>query len=298
MKTIITSLVIVSFLTYGCEVIEMDPVPASVDGFCMMSDNKVIVSHNDFEYYDFSTHLIYLKDNKSFSEDIQGIAGFTVYADCVKIYSGVTLPSFSSLLTAGPVINTFPSFYGDYIISIDFISIKDSLGNVTPDPRGDARIIEALKKYDQYRSGLDCEIISVHYSQNNVTVELRLTNSDSFNYYYLDPYKMGVGLFHLFTNGLYLYDFTNKQNYTHQIGIVEPVPCYAWKTDWLSLIRSKESKKIIFTYDKFEIVPPGLYRATFVFPGLSSQVDKEDIQHDNGRIWLGEVKVIKEINID
>ena len=31
-----------------------------------------------------------------------------------------------------------------------------------------------------------------------------LYNPDTLDYYYLDPDKMGIGLFHYFTNGLYL----------------------------------------------------------------------------------------------
>lgn len=294
MRTINSFLFFIVFLTISCEKNNTD----SLDGFCIVSNNNVVLSHNDFEYYDYSSHLIYMKNNKSFANDIEEIGRFTVYADGVEIYSGSTLTRASSFLPLGPVILTQPSSYGDYIIPIGFIQIFDSLGNVIPDPREDVRIIEALQKYDQYHSGLNCEINSVQYSSpNNVVIELQLNNNDSFDYYYLDPDKMGVNLFHYFTNGLYLRDFTNRNVFTHKIETIHPEPWDTWKIEWLSVIKSNETKIITLTYDSFENVTPGDYKATFSFPGLS-HINKEDIQQNNGNIWLGELDVIKDITIE
>lgn len=301
MRTTNTFLLFIIFLIISCEKNETYSIKELTDGFSIISNDKVVLNHNDFEYYDYSTHLIYMKNNKSFANTIEEIGGFTIYADGVKIYSGQTLPGYSSFLPSGAVIviHTQPSFYGDYIIPIGFIQRIDTLGNSVPDPREDIRIIEALKKYNQFHSGLSCEINSVQYStQNNVTIELQLSNNDSFNYYYLDPNKMGVSLFHYFTNGLFIRDFTNKKAFTHKIEIIHPEQWDIWKTEWLSLIESNETKIITITYDSFENVLPGQYKATFDFPGLSHQVDKEDIQQNNGRIWLGELNVIKVITIE
>lgn len=298
MKT--TNLILLSFvfLILGCEKNETDSIKGFTDGFCIVSNDKVIISHNDFDYYDYSTHLIYLKNNKSFEKDIEKIGGFTVYADGIKMYLGQTSPGFSSFLPSGPVINTQPSGYGDYIIPIEFKIRFDSLGNSIPDQRTDIRIIESLKKYNQFHSGLSCEINSVQYSPNHVVIELKLENNDSFNYYYLDPDKMGVNLFHYFTNGLSLRDFTHHKAFTHKMEVVQPEPWNAWKKDWLSIIKSNETKIITLTYNSFEIVTPGEYKATFEFPGLSHQVNKDDLQQNDGKIWLGNLDLIKDIIID
>jgi hypothetical protein len=58
---------------------------------------------------------------------------------------------YSSFLPTGPVIYTHPFLDGDKIISIGCIIIIDKSGNSNSDHRGDQRIIQALKKYDQYR---------------------------------------------------------------------------------------------------------------------------------------------------
>lgn len=299
MRTTTTFLLFLSVLFVGCQKDEIDIYKELSDGFSIVANDKVILKHNDFEYYDYSTHLIYLKDNKSFVNDIENIGEFKVFADKEEIYSGQTFPGYSSFLPSGPVIGTHPPSYNDNIVSIGFILFLDTLGNFLPDPREDERIVDALKKYNQFHAGLSCEIKSVQYlSSNNVKVELLLENNDSFNYYYLDPDKTGVGLFHYFTNGLFIRDFDSYEIYSHKIETVSADPWNTWEKDWLSIINGNESKVITIIYDNFEDVPKGKYKATFEFPGLSFQVDKRDIIQDSGQIWLGELKMRKEITIE
>jgi hypothetical protein len=98
MRTTNTFLLFIVFIIVGCETNETDSIKELTDGFCIMSNDKVVINHNDLEYYDYSTHLIYLRNNKSFANDIEEIGGFTVYADGIEIYSGQTLPGYSSFL--------------------------------------------------------------------------------------------------------------------------------------------------------------------------------------------------------
>ena len=298
MKTKTAFLLLMVFLFWGCEKNEFDGTKEFTDGFCIVSNNKVVINHNDIDYYDYSTHLVYLKNNQSFTKDIKDRQDFTVYADGIKIYSGETRSEYSNYLPSGPVINTHPLFYSDYILSIGFINKIDSLGNSTPDPRDDNRIIKALKKYNQFHVGLSGVINSVQYATNHVVVELKLENPDSFNYYYLDPDKMGVNLFHYFTNGITLRDNTHNTAFMHTMEIIKPEPWNAWKKDWLSIIKSHETKIITLTYTSFEQVPPGKYKATFEFPGLSYQLGREDIQQADGKIWLGNLNLIKDIIVE
>ena len=299
MKTTITILFVITVLLTGCNKDEIDFNKNFTDGFCIVSNDEVVLNHNDFEYYDYSTHLIYLKNNKSFADVIEGIGGFTVYANGDEIYSGQTFPGYSSFLPSGPVIGTHPSFYGDNILSIGFILYLDTLGNFLPDPREDERIVDALKKHNQFHAGLSCEIKSVQYlTSDNVKVELLLKNNDAFNYYYIDPEKTGMGLFHYFTNGLFIKDFNTHKTYTHKIETVSADPWNTWKKDWLSIINGNENKVVTIIYDNFDDVPKGQYKATFEFPGLSFQVEKKDIVQDNGQIWLGKLNLRKEITIE
>jgi len=299
MRIKLAFLIIIFIGFIGCEKDEIDFNEDLPDGFCIVSNDEVVLNHFDIEYYDCSSHLIYLKDNKSFADDIESIGDFKVFANREEIYSGRTYSGFSSFFPSGPYIPTDPSFYGDYIVPIGFNQITDTLGNSLDDLRGDERIVQALKKYNQFHAGLSCEIKSIQYlSVNNVKVELLLKNNDSFNYYYLDPDKTGIGLFHYFTNGLFIRAFNSFESYTHKIEIISADPWNLWKRDWLSIINGNESKTIIITYENFEVVEPGLYKATFEYPGLSFQIDKKDILQENGQIWLGKLNMVKEITIE
>lgn len=296
MRSINVLIILITILSFSCENNESDLIIDSTEGFCIKIGDTIFFNHSQIDFYDFSSHLIYLKNSNSFLYGTWGI--FAVFADNIGIYSGQIYPMYSSYLPSGPVIPCAPSFYGDYIIPIEFYQVIDSLGNKSADPREDIRIIEALKRYNQYREGLKCEIISVQsITFNNVKIELRLTNNDFNSLYYLDPNKMGINLFHYFTNGLFLKDSNNK-TYTHSVSITQPEPWNAWKIEWLSIIDSKESKILSIIYDNFDTIAPGQYNAIFNFPGLGYQVERNDFQKDNGRIWLGDLHVTKKIVIE
>ncbi|MGM0531911.1 MAG: hypothetical protein ACQER7_11225 [Bacteroidota bacterium] len=298
MNRIITGLILPALLTSSCENNEIQ-VPPPFAGFRMEMNGRTVITPTDIDYYDFSTHLIYLKHDFSYfeEEELHDMDEFTVYADGEKIYTGQTFPGYYSYMPKGPVIHCDPSFYSDYVVPIGFINIVDTLGNPTPDPRGDPRIAAALKRFNQYHEGLKGEIRSVTYmNQNQVKLEFALTNEDSFNYYYLDPDKMGIGLFHYFTNGLYISDEATHTSYSHKMKVESPESYKSWKKEWLSLIKSGETKTLTITYDRFEAVPPGMYMARFSFPGLK-WVDKEELKQGQGRIWLGKISLQKEITV-
>jgi hypothetical protein len=101
-----------------------------------------------------------------------------------QIYKGTISPSYSSHLPRGSVIRTF-DLYPSNLISIDCIPIRDLSGNENIDPRKNDRIVNALKKFDQFHEGLHCEIKSIKKIANNkIYLELKLSNPDTYNYYY------------------------------------------------------------------------------------------------------------------
>ena len=291
---------LLSFLfSSSCEKNEIDLIQDSSSGFYIVSDDKIVLSPNDFEYYDYSSHLIYLRSGKISIKEIEKMNTFTVYANGDPIYSGQTLPAYSSYLPSSLVIHTFPSFFGNEIIGIDFLLRFDSEGKLQPDLREDDRIVNALKAYDQYHPGLTGEILSVNYlSSTDVKVKLQLTNNDSFHYLYLDPEKMGVNLFHYYTNGLYFYDSLNKTAFTHKIETIHPDDWSSYRSEWLSLIRSNEIKILNIVYRNFEQVPSGEYLALFDFPGLNIFTNKNGLQLGKGRIWLGNLHLSRNIVIE
>jgi hypothetical protein len=257
------------------------------DDFSIVINGTQKYSLNDIEFYDYSTHLVYLKDGTTFSYD--GYGSFQVLVAGKEIYSGSIHPGFSSMLPMGPHIACMPSHYDDYIISFGFRKLFGPDGIELEDPREDHRIRDALNRHGKLRDGLSCEIISVEfYPSNKKELTLKISNNDQSEILYLDPEKMGTGLFHYFTNGLTLYDrFEPEKSYTHHTEIVMAEPWNDWQKDWLSVLGSQESKTISITYNDFDQMVPGQYRAVFTYPGLSYQVKREELFQPQGRIWLG-----------
>ena len=305
MRISIALLALFLFLVAGCEK-EMDladRLPESslelTDGYCLVAGDQVVVNHRDISYYDYGAHLLYLKSHRSSAEFLEEAGSLTVYAGGEEIYTVSTHPGYSSYFPSpGPIIWTFPTFYEDYIIAIDLMGTYEGLLEAGSDSREDEKIVKALKKYGQYREGLHCEIVSCNYSApGEVILHLKLSNRDDVNYYFLDPEKMGMGLFHYFTNGLTLRDAVERQSYTNQTEHIQPVPWDSWDLEWMSLLEGGSSVTITLEYRNFESVPAGTYTARFRFPGLA-HVEHDQLAQRHGQIWLGKLELISEVVVE
>ena len=143
----------------SCDKSDTDLNSDSKDGFNLVINDTIIYNSTHINFYDFSSQLIYLKAGNSFSYSSYG--AFSIWVGNEEIYTGQIVPGYSSMLFLGPVIHCAPTFYKDYIIPISFNQLTDNAGNSNDDPRYDTRIIEALKKFNQYKKGLSGEILSV-----------------------------------------------------------------------------------------------------------------------------------------
>jgi hypothetical protein len=299
----IASFFLLLILAAGCQKNPADVLPDSdielTDGLCLVAGDQVVLNHSDIDYYDFSARIIYLKQPASFS-DVFGEYGVTAaYAGGEKIYDLSLHPGYSSSMSLGPFIWTDPTFYPDYTIAISHMWTYGERAAHLTDERDDPRIVEALEKYGQFRHGLQGEITSIQYNApEDVEVQLKLTNRDAGNYYYLDPDRMGSGLFHYFTNGLSLVDLEEYAVYTNGTAHVQPDPWDSFDMDWMSLLEGGSSVTLTITYDHFDTVPPGNYSAFLTFPGLGHQVARGDLEQEDGRIWLGELLLAGEVVVE
>jgi hypothetical protein len=300
MRRAIAPLILLLFLVAGCEIERdlvddaLDPSLHLTDGFCLLADSRVVLNHYDIDYYDYGAHMIYLKSPDAFGEEFLKPGAAAVYADSARIYDLSFVSYVSSYIPQGPVI-WFPYIFNpDYTVPIDMAWIDLSLGELNNDPREDPRIVEALKKYGQFRHGLQCEILSFWYNAvDGVILELELRNEDPVNYYYWDPAKLGMEHYHWVTNGLFLRD-ESGQSYTHHVNSL------SWATagpDRMSLLESDSSVILTITYEAFDEVPPGSYTAYFEFPGPHKVESREDLDQENGRIWLGDLDLYAEVGV-
>jgi hypothetical protein len=307
MRAPVIPLILLLFLATGCEKDLADLFPDSdrelTDGLCLVAGDQVVLNHHDIEHFDYGAQIIYLKEGVSSEELLEGESAFQVYAGGEEIYTIYVQPGYSSSLAGdGPgsaIIWTQPTFYPDFILAISRIPTFEVQVGELADSRQDQRIVNALKKYGQYYEGLSCEILSCTYTApDNVVLRLKLTNRDEVNYYYMDPEKMGTGLFHYFTNGLTLWDTENRESYTNHTEHVQPEPWDSWDMEWMSLLEGGSSVMITLEYDNFDAVPPGSYKASFRFPGLGSQVERNQVAQQYGQVWLGELSLFKDIVVE
>jgi len=298
MRRAIAPFILLLFLLAGCE-IEKDPVYEPLDpslhltdGFCLIKDSRVLLNHYDIDYYDFSAHLIYLKSPDVFEEKFKFMDAGTIYADSTRIYDLSFVSHVASYIPQGPVI-WYPSIFSpDYVVPIDQAWLTVLLGADEDDPREDPRIVEALEKYGQFRHGLQCEILSFGYNEvEGVILELELRNEDPLNYYYWDLEKLGMERYHYVTNGLFLQD-ESGQSYTHH---TESLSWAGADPDRMSLLESDSSVVLTITYEHFDEVPPGNYTAYFEFPGPHKVESREDLDLEDGRIWLGDLDLYAEV---
>jgi hypothetical protein len=298
MKTFLSFFALLLVLLAGCNQ-DNDEFRPSGEGLSLRMGDQILIAAKDIDYYDLSTHFIYLKKDNPFLGQELYRDSFQVYADGEKIYSGVFHSYIMSSIPLGPAIYTPSIFYADYLVPITGFSYIDQNGKRVPaeDPRKDPRIIHALKSWNQLHEGLQGKIKSVQVNPGGkVSLELELINNDSFGYYYLDPGKMGPGLFHYFTNGLSFWSPTLKKSFNNHVVHSQPQPYDSWKMNWLSLIRGHEKKTIWIHYTNFDPISAGSYKLFFRFPGLS-KVDKTDLNQRNGRIWLGDLDLSQDFQI-
>lgn len=300
MRRAIAPLILLLIMVAGCE-IEKDPVYEPLDpslhltdGFCLVSNSRVVLNHYDIDYYDYGAHLIYLKSPLDFEYEFKVPWIATVYADSTSIYDLSFVSHAASYIPQGPVIWYPFWFYPEYTVHIDQAWIEWPPGPGYVDPREDTRIVEALKKHGQFRHGLQCEILSFWYNaEDGVILDLELRNEDPVNYYYWDPDKLGMEHYHYVTNGLRLLD-ESGQSYKHH------VQSLSWETagpDRMSLLEADSTLVLTITYEDFDEIPPGNYTAYFRFPGPSKVEKREDLDLEDGRIWLGDIDMFVDVVI-
>ena len=257
------------------------------EGFWMIIQNQTVFN-SDIDFYDFSTHTVYLKKAQKFFAD-SDIGDFSVFVGNQEIYKGIIYPIYFSTLPYGPFISPSFSKENQYSLSIGVMFFSDKNNK---DPRNDPRIINSLKSQGKYHEGLQIKIIELKFlSDRQVVLDFQLSNNDSFDYLHLDPDKMGFGLFHYYTNGLGFYYNETYQRYEPILSVIKLEPYDRWEKKWMSVIRSGESKRFKIKYDFSDPIPSGKFQAFFYFPGLSSyQVDINDLNQKEGRIWLGGVE--------
>ena len=281
-NSLIAGLLTLIVLT-SCEKIGRDAV--------FVINGKTEFTADDISFYDTSAHILYLKRNHSEFEDLER-GSFAFYDRGEPVFSGEFWPGYLSYSPTGPVIMTFPLRLQKYALKIEswFDFQGSSLNN--------SKLTALLNRNNLLHSGLAVSSVSASVAGSELIFSFTLTNMDQTDLLILDPEKTGPGLFRYFTNGLHLYYLdSNDELFADNIQHSTPEPWNSWSIDWLTRLGAGESKEFTFEYTPETAVQPGEYRASFGYPGLSSQVGLEELSQDGARVWLGGLGINETVTI-
>ena len=282
-KYTLPGLIIMSLLT-SCE----KPVELTDRQVFLKVGEEYVFRFDDIALYDSSTHIIYLKNAQSgFDELLEGKFAFFDKGD--TLYSGSIVPGYLSSIPTGPFIFSPPHMYGDYALRILLWS-----GN---DVRNNQRFIEVLKDHYLLHSGLSGKVDFVEINNSQLTFRFTITNHDISELRILDIGKTGPALFHYFTNGVYLRDQDTHIVFSSTIAHQQAEPWNSWQPGWLSTLKTGESMSFTINYPIETPISSGDYNLSFEFPGLASQVSRDELVQGTGRIWLGDITMKSKITI-
>lgn len=284
-KLLLLSLMVVLGLS-SCELNKNNADPELV----LKIGKDLSYKYSNIELYDSSTHIVYFKElHPEFDKLVQ--VPFTFYANGTEIYTGSVWPAFYNSGPTGPFIYSPTIFYQNFAIRVDDWT-KDK-----PDPRNDPVLMQSLKVHNLLHSGLSVEINPPVINGNLLTFLFTVTNQDKSDLLILDPDKTGTNLFHYFTNGLSIRNAANEYVFTSNIEVEFPSPSNIWKIEWLSSLKSGDSRQFTLNYTLSSALNQGEYTALFEFPGLTSQVSIDQLVQNGNRIWLGDVQANKRFTI-
>jgi len=250
--------------------------------------SKLEYKFSDVELYDSSTHILYFKNvHDEFKNIIDD--SFTFLVNGNIIYSGSFWPPYSSSLASGPSISS--PLYGTGIYTL---RIENGYSEGA-DIRNDSRLMTAFEEHNLLHSGLTVAPNSIEIDGEQLTFMFTVTNKDQSNLLILDLDKMGPNLFHYFTNGLSIYNLTHNEVFSSNIQHQVPESWDNWKANWLSTLKSGDSKQFTINYIIANPITPGEYNISFEFPSRYVTIDQ--LYQGDARIWLGDIRINQKVTI-
>lgn len=259
------------------------------------------ISSSDVDFYDYSSHCIYLKKDKIefFTEEANiqmKDQPFIILANNIRCYVGSFHSGASSLAPTQPYIDEmsihfFPS---------DILHISKAWGNEI-DIRINENLEYDLKTKNKLHNGLSLSIKNVDVISNSDTAivlySYTITNNDKDNLYVLDPNKMGSDLFHYFTNGVSFWS-SNRYIYSEYKKVEQPDPYDSWKPEWFVKIEGGSTIERTVFLKGYPQIPSGTYKCTLDFSN-PSKIEKSARKLPDGRYWLGDIEaeIIKNVNL-
>jgi len=267
----------------------------------LILDSKPWISDEDIEYYDWSSHCIYLKKDKThyfpnwkndeFTEFPPEWADkpFLVLANDQRCYMGFFGSALSHYWVAPEIFDGYNNGYPSDILFIDWSWLyHDS-------PQNNQDVKDALINTELYRGGISVTfdttdaILNIDNADTStITYKFTITNNDMNNLYVLDPDKMGTELFHRFTNGPVFQNLETKRLYESRWKVTATVPSLDyWSLDWLTKLKPGQSIQKTVLLKGYPYFPTGEYIFQFSYSGKILGMEKDVRELQNGNLWVG-----------
>ncbi len=258
------------------------------------------LTNDDIDFYDFSSHLIYLKQDKSKFLPERVDLGFpvswwdkpfVVLANGQKRYVGIFSSSLSSDKWPVPEINdgfNYLSYPNDLIyIQWSWFPAAD-----LNDSRHDHIVKQALIKANILHEGIKVTLNKILFTENSDTATVEYTytivNNDILNLYVFDPDKMGNKLFHFYNNGPSILKSDETSTRESNFKVVEiPNPSDYYNPDWFIKINSGDSITRTVNLKGYSFFPAGIYYCELFFQG-ARKIPKDQRVLPDGRYWIGQ----------
>jgi hypothetical protein len=301
MKPTIHLFIFISFLILllqSCNDSVLKPKVESKEGFAIQIGDKILFTLKDIDYYDHSSHLFYFKSPLSLYD--YGNSKYWILNDGNIIYEGIFVSPKSCCINGDSTLIYDFNNQADFVLRLGrlFCDIVSKAASV--DYRENESFIDALTDLDILHSGLECTIDSLRITGNKeVTLYYKICNNDSWNYYFPDPDKIPIDSDYRIDRTLRLTELNGKSGaYYRSMYNGTYLPFGKKDTSMLMLIKTGEAICRTTKYTISNNIIAGNYLMYLTIPGLGVgyHYPKERELKDN-RIWLGEIEVLREIEI-
>lgn len=242
------------------------------------------LKYDEIGFYDWSSHIFYLKNEKSKS-NLEG-RNFVLKAGDKPLFAGIFFPAWMSSIPQIPSIIAHDGNLPDDVVAFGQYGYIHS-GNMD----NQTGFKQALVSAGLFLRGIEVDVVSLKKcSSSSLEYTFKVTNRDVMSIYVPDPGKMGDKRFHFFTNGVFLQDEQTIYYPNNENTATEKI-----ESGWYYKLRPGESMTRTARAGGFQHLPSGTVTCYFAFPG--AKVETGEWKKHNGRIWLGNIRVEKEMNL-
>lgn len=269
--------------------------------------DKPWLSQDDIEFYDWSSHCLYLKKDKSyfFPGELQLNYRFPkLWTDRPWIVVSNGKPRYAGYFGTEYSIDIFPFPEIDALIvgycPTDILASNWNFWFVGPDIRFNELVKKSLIQCGLYHGGIEVSIdtnstpIRV-FNDDTTTVEytLKLQNNDQDNIYIFDPSKVDSEIFHFYSNGPNFWDLNSGKSYSPQYMKTRMPDGWPdeWNSNWYTLLKSGESVKRTIRLKGYPYIPSGTYLVQTGYGTPRHALEKNIRETPQGRYYVrgGEV---------